>query len=410
MAAQFRSAIKPSGKGIATFADTQAANDKIRSAVDTIVANKDKLNVGDDSGELPKTVEQFSHAIGQTKAAIFKRFDEMARTAETAQPGPNTTVPKFQQAYDEAAKRVMDAQRTARGAERMVLMGKAQQSRAGENVYRSAAANRATSQAEQRATNAQAALDRAQSQKQAALQNLRGVWVDTDPTVGELNRIASSVAADTHPSVTQYAAQMADRLSARGAYSPSQAQDVIQRLTASLKAFYDNPTYENAARASIDSMVANRLREGLDKAIEGAVGVGYQDLRRQYGALSSIEKDVTKRSLALAKKDGHLFSDIGSLFSAEQVLHGLASFSPGRVATGLGMKAVQAGVRKLRDPNRQVRRMFSGAEQVPPSILRRGIGAGLDLAAPGAGGQVGRGIEPTPRRKPAMSYEIAPSQ
>ena len=54
--------------------------------------------------------------------------------------------------------------------------------------------------------------------------------------------------------------------------------------------------------------------------------------------------------------------------------------------------------------------MFSGAEQVPPSILRRGIGAGLDLAAPGAGGQVGRGIEPTPRRKPAMSYEIAPGQ
>ena len=46
-----------------------------------------------------------------------------------------------------------------------------------------------------------------------------------------------------------------------------------------LEAFYKNPSYDLAAKTSIDSMVANNIRKSLDGAIETLNEPGYQHLK-----------------------------------------------------------------------------------------------------------------------------------
>ena len=192
-----------------------------------------------------------------------------------------------------------------------------------------------------------------------------GARVALHPTVAELQKIATDpVVRDLHPELAVYAENTAARLAERGFYSTVDAQRAIQNLNQSLKAFYSNPTYETASRASVDAMVANQFRSGLDKAIEGATGPGYQALKNEYGALRSIEKDVVKRSIVEGRKNlgGGLMGNIGDLVSADEVIRGIITLNPAAIARGTGMKLFTSFVKKMRDPNRSVEKLFEAAE------------------------------------------------
>ena len=175
----------------------------------------------------------------------------------------------------------------------------------------------------------------------------------------------NSVVKDLHPEVSAYAEDMAQRLAARGSYSTVDAQRAVQNLNNSLKAFYSNPTYETASRASIDAMVANQLRSGLDKAIEQATGPGYQELKNQYGGLKAIEKDVVHRAVVEGRKNlgGGIMGNIGDLASADEVIRGVLTLNPAAVARGAAIKGFTTFVKHLRDPNRAVSRLFDAADQ-----------------------------------------------
>lgn len=79
--------IKPSVAGQTTNQARQAYVDKAEDAVKTIVANKKALNLTDEFGEtlptgsVPKTLQQFSDAIEQTKTKIFSTYDDLAKKA-----------------------------------------------------------------------------------------------------------------------------------------------------------------------------------------------------------------------------------------------------------------------------------------------------------------------------------------
>lgn len=191
----------------------------------------------------------------------------------------------------------------------------------------------------------------------------KGATVTLEPAVTELNKIAKDkVTNDLNPELAKYAEQRAESLSKSGEYTATEAQDAIQRLNTSLDAFYKNPNYDTASRASVDAMIANQLRTGLDNSISGLEGTGYADLKKQYGSLRAIEKDVNNRAQVQARKTtgGLTFGDV---FSAEEVMRGIAHMNPQAFATGVAVKGFTSLWKYLNDPDRHISNMFDSAEK-----------------------------------------------
>lgn len=290
----YTKAVKPSVSGKSSAAQVEKYNTQVNSAVQSIVKNKSALSLVDEHGQavqgnLPQTLTQFSQAIGQTKKAVFQKYDAMASAAGQS-----------------------------------------------------------------------------------------GVSVPLTQISSELNSIGNNkVLQDVRPDVANYAKQQAQIFAERGNYSPTEAQDAIQLYNESLQAFYRNPTYESASKAAIDAMVANNFRKLLDDAIEKNVAPGYQELKNEYGALKTIEADVTKRSIVDARKNVKGLIDFSDIFSGSQVVNGILSFNPQTIAAGMAAKSIAALYKHLNNPNRLVKRMFENADSLFGNIAP-------DERAPGA--------------------------
>jgi polyhydroxyalkanoate synthesis regulator phasin len=216
--------------------------------------------------------------------------------------------------------------------------------------------------------------------------------VSLSPTIDALRGLAnSSVIKDLSPSVANHANALADRLSERGSYTTKEAQDAIQHLNQSLRGYYNQaPTREVVGSAGIDALIANNLREDLDRTISAATGEDYQALKNQYGALRKLEKDVVHRAIVTGRQElgGGLMGRLSDVVSAEEVIRGVMHLEPTAIATGAGLRAWRGFVRYLRDPNRAVRRIFDAADKLQnlrSDPARQEIAAGLQRVAPVAG-------------------------
>lgn len=187
----------------------------------------------------------------------------------------------------------------------------------------------------------------------------QGAKVELKPVASELQRIVNNpVVQDLHPELAKYAEQRAESLTARGQYTTEEAQSAVQNLNKSLEAYYKNPSYETASKASVDAMIANNLREGLDKSITNIKGEGYAGLKSKYASLKAIEKDVNKRTQMVARKTtGGL--QFGDVFSAEEVIRGLSTMNPQAIATGVGVKAATTLWKYFNNPDRYIKSMFN---------------------------------------------------
>ena len=207
------------------------------------------------------------------------------------------------------------------------------------------------------------------------------VTVELNSIANELNLIANNkVLMDSSPSVATYAGEKAKALMSnvpqikltgkignvppqKATYTTIQAQDAIAHLNNALEAFYKNPTYENASKASIDAMIANRMRKGLDTAIQEAVGPGYQELKNTYGALSTIEKDVTHRAIVDSRRNIKGLIDFSDIFSGSEVIRGILTMNPATVGTGAAAKTISSLYKHWNNPNRIVNSMFGDVER-----------------------------------------------
>lgn len=82
----YNRAIRPTVVGKNTAGQVAGANTKVVSGLQSIAENKPNLSFTDMNGEVvtgqaPKTVDQLSQAIQQTKQAIFKQYDALAQQA-----------------------------------------------------------------------------------------------------------------------------------------------------------------------------------------------------------------------------------------------------------------------------------------------------------------------------------------
>lgn len=202
-----------------------------------------------------------------------------------------------------------------------------------------------------------------------------GTIIDLNPIAKELNSVANNkVLMDISPSTVKYARERIKSLGKRGSYTVEEAQEAIQYLNSGLDAFYKNPSFDTASKAYIDSLIANRMRKGLDGVIENAVGTGYQELKNQYGALKSIERDVNRRAVVDARKNNKGLIDFSDIFSGSEVVRGIVSMNPASVGAGVAARGIARLYKMRNDPNRVIKKMFETVENPPQSVSGTGVG------------------------------------
>lgn len=292
---KYNRAIKPSVTGRGTAAQAAQADSKIISGIKAINENKSTLEFTDSEGnivkgESPKSVDQMSQAISQTKKSIYEKYDALAKQA-------------------------------------------------GE----------------------------------------KGVSVDAPSIAKELQPIVDSKSLNiANPGAVAYAKDLMDRLTKTGSVDAKTAQEVIQHYNESLKAYYRNPSYDTASKASIDAMVANKFRESLDNGITGATGEQYQALKDQYGSLSSMEKDVARRNTVWSRQNSvGLADNISNIASGAELMKGLIRLNPTDIAVSGAIKGIQKYVKYLNNPDVGVSKIFSDVEKASPASTGSMSGSGV---------------------------------
>ncbi len=192
----------------------------------------------------------------------------------------------------------------------------------------------------------------------------KGVEVGLNGIVKDLDNVANNtVVKDLHPELANYAEQRAMALNKRGVYTTEEAQSAIENLNKSLEAFYKNPSYDSASKASIDALIANKLRVGLDDLIEKTASPGYQELKNKYGSLKAIEKDVVKRMVVDARKNNKGLIDFTDIMSASDIVRGISELSVGGLVKGVTMKGIAEWYKYINSPNTAIKHLFENAER-----------------------------------------------
>lgn len=188
--------------------------------------------------------------------------------------------------------------------------------------------------------------------------------VDTSGAIKALEEIVDSKSLKiANPGSSSYAA---DRLEAlKGVeLTAKESQDAIAALNSKLEGFYKSPDYNAASNAVVDSVLANNLRKSVDDMIESATGPSYGELKRQYGSLKSIEKDVLNRAIVDARKNAKGLIDFTDIFSGSQAVSALSGAGLPAMAQAATAKGIASYWKRLNNPNRYVKRMFSKAEDL----------------------------------------------
>ncbi len=291
--------IRPTVVGKRTYRQAEKYYSNATRAVEEIINQKDKIKLFDESGsvvtgKLPKSLDDFSRAIDETKRIVFSEYDDLAKLT-----GSDSTV-------------------------------------------------------------------------------------DLIPIAKELKKVAKSKTLnDLSPEISSYASSLADSLLKRGKYTAGEAQDAIAALNGKLESFYKNPNYSAAAKANVDAVVINNLRKQLNHTITKATGKEYSALKKKYGALKSIERDVNRRAIVEGRKDLKGLVDFSDIFTGGQAIRGIISHEPAVFSAAATSAGIAKYYKMLKDPNRAVEKMFIDAEKIdgirkvisdikPNSILGKG--------------------------------------
>ena len=201
--------------------------------------------------------------------------------------------------------------------------------------------------------------------KKAKAAGDKGVKVELEGLAKELDVvIKDTVLQDTNPSVIKYAKEKADIYRKRGSYTTEQTQGAIKSYNDSLQAFYRNPSYDNFAKANIDALIVNKMRESLDKAIEGVEGKGYQALKNEYSALKAIEADVAHRAIVYARQNNTgLAEGLTNVGSGAAAVSGVLSMNPASLAGAAVAKGLQKWIKYVNNPDVIVKKMFKQTEK-----------------------------------------------
>jgi hypothetical protein len=288
---RYRGLVKPSAPGQAGMQGLTVQDQRITTAVDSIIDAKDSFRLKDPqgaelpAGRLPRTLDEFVQSIDHLKGQVFEQYDNLSKQ-----------------------------------------------------------------------------------------QSGQGVRVPLAPAIGKLREIAGSPEVrDLHPGLAQEAERQAQQWEKVGSYSPKEMQNVIQHLNEQLAGLQRNPTKESFSHSTMMNQVLDTLRGSQNQAMEvGLQGPQYQALRTRYGALASVESDVTNALRRQAAKSPGLADRVGDLGFWTSALHGIVTLNPKTLGTAASIKGAQEITRYLRSPNRAVTKLFSTrARGLDPTYTER---------------------------------------
>jgi len=199
--------------------------------------------------------------------------------------------------------------------------------------------------------------------KQAGKQ---GVTVDLQPIYDELMNIADNANVKKFaPQIGKYARKRAKEIIDEGtSIDVMAAQESLQLLNKTLEPFWKNPTFETVSRARIESLVAANLRKQLDDVIMNATGSEYSQLKKTYGSLKSIEKDVNMRHNAEVRKTHKGYSPLNDTLSSAAVIHGILSTNAPLVGAATAYKTLKWYNKWRYAPDKMVKDMFRNTEKL----------------------------------------------
>jgi hypothetical protein len=211
----------------------------------------------------------------------------------------------------------------------------------------------------------------------ATRQGKAGVTADTSNIIAELDRISKDEALSmVNPSAQKYALQ-ATELFRNPDGTPKQvnvqvAQDVIKGFNAQLEAFYENPIHSDVSRMAVDAKIVYEFRRALEDAMGKVEGPEYAALKRQYGALSSLERDINRAALVEMKQSqqGGPAASFVNILSGGDILTGLAMLNPSTIKLGAMRLAANKMYNWYYSPERALGSMFTELEKGGASTFK----------------------------------------
>lgn len=192
-----------------------------------------------------------------------------------------------------------------------------------------------------------------------------GLTVKMTSAIDELDAVINNKALDiTHPETIRFAQEYQTRLRKNPEMGPEITEEIIKNINNDLKAFYRNPQSGEVSKMAVQALVVNKLRQSLEETISGATGKQYSALKRQYGSLVALEKDIVKASLRDARKNVKGLIDFSDILSGGQITSGLLSGNVALVGSGLAQKGIATFYKHLTNPNRGVKALFGDVDKL----------------------------------------------
>ena len=116
----------------------------------------------------------------------------------------------------------------------------------------------------------------------------------------------------------------------------------------------------------IDSLVADFIREKMNKTMDGLVDSRYSNLKKEYGNLKAIEESVSKAAFAEMKKGAGFWDEGTTIFSLGELAKGAANLASGgkaNIAKAIAAKAAQKTIQAINRPDARIRKMFEKADK-----------------------------------------------
>ena len=197
-----------------------------------------------------------------------------------------------------------------------------------------------------------------------------GVVFNVKPIAEKLYDVASDL--KKNPQIRQYADSLSKEIMELHGQPPEVIEARIADLNKSLKGFYEGRIGQ--AKAEVDASVASLMREQLDNDITSSIGPGYQDLKKRYGALASIEKEVNQRAIVSARANSKGLADLSDIFTGGEILSGAASLLTGNPAgakgiiSGLAGRYIKGSIKDANNADNVIKKMFSKAADIKAKI------------------------------------------
>lgn len=170
------------------------------------------------------------------------------------------------------------------------------------------------------------------------------------------------------PELRKYALDMVKEIGELQNADPTVLEARIKDLNSSLAGYYEGRTTK--AKAQLDASVAGNLRAILDQNVEEALNQpGYQDLKNQYGALRSLEKDVNKRAIVTARQNiKGLPETLTDIWSGAEIVSGLFGNPTGAIK-GVTSNILMRMIKQMNAPDTYIKKMFDAAYDAYPEVI-----------------------------------------